>query len=68
MSAVALSWDRRRRSRHTQHATDEQLTTVAGQLLAAGQIIGRLEVVASQFEKIAARILQDEDGEAGRDG
>lgn len=69
MSAVALPWDRRRRARQTLDLTDEQLSTVTGQLLEAGQIIGRLEAVAGQFEKIATRILREAgQGEVGRDG
>lgn len=67
MSAVALPWDRRRRAQQTQKITDEQLTTVAGQLLEAGQIIGRLEAVASRFETLAARILTRSEGDVVTD-
>ena len=55
---MALPWARRRESLQRQQRTEEQLSTSTVQLFEVGQIIGRLNAVASRFEAVATRIVE----------
>jgi hypothetical protein len=66
---MVLPWTRRRLLLQTQRETEEQLASVGDQLLEVGQIVGRLEAVASRFEATTARVMerldQEENDERG---
>ncbi len=49
---------RRRLALEKQQRTEEQTSTVTTQLLQVGEIIGRLNAVASRFEAAATRIVE----------
>lgn len=78
MMTMVLPWDRRRLGRETQRRTEEQLANVSDQLMQVGEIIGRLNAVASRFEVAATRIVDavedqcpeenDDNGKAAQPG
>ena len=55
---MVLPWTRRRRAEQMQARTEEQLSTATGQLMEVGEIIGRLNAVATRFEDAATRIVE----------
>jgi hypothetical protein len=64
---MVLPWTRRRVLLQTQRETEEQLVSVGDQLLQVGQIVGRLDAVASRFEETTARLMERLDQEEGND-
>lgn len=54
---MVLPWTRRRLRLQTQRETEEQLAGVAEQFLQVGEIIGRLEAVATRFEAISTEVI-----------
>jgi len=70
---MVLPWSRRERTRQTQQRTEDQLSTSTAQLMQVGEIIGRLNAVASRFETIASKIVEvvdcpEEQHGNGKDG
>lgn len=54
---MVLPWTRRRVRLQTQRETEDQLAGVAEQFLQVGEIIGRLEAVATRFEAVSTDVI-----------